>query len=200
MIHKSFLGKAIFNKYVEKDEKVLYIAHQHGIVLVWDVLQVWLLGVMIPWYLIMANHTLLPLAVLIAFFFWVRFIYKAFLWFFDCWIFTDRGVIDVQWVSLFHRRTINVDYRHCEGITVHVRGFWQTIFRMGDMVLERDSDTNIMRLRNGADPHKVEDKFIEAKAEAHTAHGNTSKSAQIKELLAEMLQEYASNKGITLED
>lgn len=199
MLHRSFIGKAVFRKYVEKDENVLFIAHQHGIVLYGDVLQFALLGAILPAYISTANPKLAPVSFLVTAFFTIRFLYKVFIWFFDCWILTDKGVIDVQWINLFYRRTTRTDYRHCEGITVVIKGFWQTVLRMGDMTLDRDSETHTMRLKNAANPHKVEERFIEAKAQIAAQSGG-SRSAKIKDLLAEMLEEYASQKGITFEE
>lgn len=201
MIHKSFLGTAIFKKYVEPGESVLFIAHQHGIVLYWDVLQMLLLAVGIPMFLVASNPELLPVALLIALVFGLRFLNKFALWFFDCWVFTDRGIIDIRWKSIFKRDTINVDYKHTEGITVRVQGFWQTIFRMGDMTLDRDSTTAVMMLHNAANPHKVQDRYMSAKAQALAGTNTMSSStSKIKDLLSEMIQDYAQQKGISIDD
>lgn len=201
MFH-TLLSKLFLTKYLEKDEKVLFIAHKHHIILFWDILQVVLLGCLVPFGLVFSNPGLFPVAVVVGVFFWLRFAHQFMLWFFDCWIFTNKGVTDVRWVNLFHRQTINVGYRHCEGMTVTVKGFWQTILRMGDMVLDRDAQNAPMLLHNAYRPHRIEERFLGAKsAAAHdTKEGTGSGSEKIKVLLSEMLTEYAANKGISLED
>jgi len=201
MIHKSFLGTAIFKKYVEPGESVLFIAHQHGIVLYWDVLQMLVFAIGLPMFIVSSNPELYPVAILIALFFGLRFLNKFALWFFDCWVFTDRGIIDIRWKSIFKRDTINVDYRHTEGISVRVRGFWQTIFRMGDMTLDRDSTTAIMNLHNAAHPNKVQDRYMAAKAQALIGSNTMgSSTAKIKDILSEMIRDYAEQKGISVHD
>lgn len=198
MFHK-LLSKLFLVKYLEPDETVLFIAHKHLIILFWDIFQVALLGILVPFGLVFSNHELFPVAVIVAVVFWLRFLHQFMLWFFDCWIFTNKGVTDVRWVNLFHRQTINVGYRHCEGMTVTVRGFWQTVLRMGDMVLDRDAQNAAMLLHNASRPHYIEERFMAAKAAA-THSGPQENSEKIKYLLSEMLNEYAANKGVSLED
>lgn len=199
MFH-TLLSKIFLRKYLEQDEMILFIAHKHHIILFWDIIQVAILGVLIPFGLVFSNPQLYPVALIIGIVFWIRFLHQFMLWFFDCWIFTNKGVTDVRWINLFNRQTINVGYRHCEGMTVRIQGFWQTVLRMGDMTLDRDAQNTPMLLTNAYRPHRIEERFLAAKAAA-ASHKNPGESSEkIKHLLSEMLHEYAANKGISLED
>ena len=200
MFHR-LLSKTFFHKYLEHDEQILFIAHRHLIILFWDLLQLIALGVLLPIFMVASNPELFPAAFITCVFFILRFLHQFLLWFFDCWLFTNRGVIDIRWVNLFNRQTINVGYKHCEGMTVSVRGFWHTILQMGDMVLERDSSNTIMKLHNAYHPHSIEEKFLKAKEAWQSGDHHVNKEQEkIKLLLAEMLQEYAASRGINIEE
>ncbi len=133
---KSF-HKILFSGFLDDDEKILYLAHRHIFVHMKDLARVFVFGLLIPGFF----YLMFPDAKL----FWfgwlgigtMMFLYKVFDWYYDVWIFTDIGVVNVEWNGFFDRAASRVDYHMIEGISYTVRGVWQTLFNYGDIMIER---------------------------------------------------------------
>lgn len=85
-------------------------------------------------------------------------------------------------------------------MTVTIRGFWQTILRMGDMTLDRDAGALGMVLHQAYRPHRIEERFHAAKTAARTSGSINQSSEKVKNILSEMINQYAAENDISLED
>ncbi len=196
------LDHTLFAQYLDKDEKIVYVAHKHPVLLIKDFLLFSFWGLFIPWFVYASNPIYIWLAATILFIAWIKFLYVFVIWFFDCWIITNRSIIDVVWKSMFDRKSIRYDFANFEGITTEVTGFFHTIIRMGDVMLIRFIDTNQVKLSNAAFPSLIETKVLKAKAEfqkdMHQQKNNNQKF--ISDMISDMVSEYAGKRGIVLDE
>jgi len=195
-----FLDQQLYKQYLEKREKVVYVGHKHIVLLIKPLFVLAAFGVALPWFLYMSNPELLMAAVSIAVLSWFRFLYRFLLWFFDCWVITNKGVIDIAWESFFNRKNIRFAFDNFEGITTEINGFWRTILRMGDVMLIRIVDTNQIRLTDAGNPNKIESKVLKAKTDYHH-HINEDKMKKeefITGVIADMVADYAERNNIDL--
>jgi len=130
----------------EAGEKVLFMMRPHTITNVgWVVLTGFLLllppivyGAMI----VQKVNTLIPhTTALLIILFWSLFVLGgAFIWllhwFFNIYILTNRRVVDMDFVGLFHRRVSQAPLRNIEDVTFSKRGILQNFFDFGDMRIQ----------------------------------------------------------------
>ncbi len=198
MIHA--FEDAIFNGYLEPEEHVHYVGHKHPILLAKSLFVFSLIGVGIPWYLYASNPDLLWVSITIAGIGLLRFSLDFVIWFFDCWVVTNKGVIDIQWESLFNRKNIRFAYDNFEGISTEINGFWNTLLRKGDVMLIRLVDTNQVLLTETLRPNRLENKVLEAKTNYHHHVNETRMKKQefVSGVITDMVKEYADRNGIDL--
>lgn len=93
-----------------------------------------------------------------------------------------------------------MEYDTLEGIAHEVKGFWNTVLNKGKIQLLKHSDHNDVALLNASNPKHIEHMLLQSmKAhEASKAPSHTEKHEMIQTLLAEMLANYAQEKGIDL--
>ncbi len=188
------INKFLFSGFLDDDEKILYIAHRHIFIHLKTLLRTTLFGIAIPLFF----HLLFPDA-MIFWFLWavagsVTFLYQLFDWYYDVWVFTNVGVVNVEWNGFFDRAASRVDYHMIEGISYNVKGFWPTIFNFGDIVLERIGAAQPILLKDARKPRKIEKKFTHF----HNHFINErrySNHENLKELLAEMLHDHVQRTG-----
>ncbi len=200
-MHNSIIGNNIFAKYLEPEEQVYYIAHNHPIILVRDIIFFILVGLLLPYGLWFSNPDLLALSSLICGLSIIRFSYQYSLYFYDCWIITNKGIIDIEWISFFNRKIIRVEFEHFEGISTSVRGFLNTIFRKGDVTLIRIiEDDHQISIKDAYRPVRIESEVLHAKDRYHKISQGTKGEHHDKvvELLSDMLHDHAKRKGIKL--
>lgn len=180
----------------------MYVAHKHIIMQASHIFWFLLFGLFIPWYLYASNPVLLWLSASILIVSWIKFLYSFVLYFFDCWVITNRGVIDVVWTSLFNRKSVRYTFDNFEGITTEINGFWNTVLRKGDVLLIRNvQDSNQVKLTNAAFPGTIEGKVLKAKQEYIKSHQQkqSNQHTVLTEIIAGLVTEYADKNGIKLD-
>lgn len=203
MFHNTRLGRKLFQRDLQDGENIIYVAHVHTIVLFRDLVFYVILGILIPLILSSSSHAnnathLLGGVLAIGSF--IRFYLKFVLWYFDCWVITDKAVIDYFWSNIFSKKVIRMEYDTLEGIAHEVKGFLNTVLNKGKIQLLKHSDHNDVALLNASNPKHIEHMILQS-MKAHEAAHAPSKSDQqemIQSLLAEMLANYAQEKGIDL--
>ena len=203
MLHNSPFGKSLFRGYLDKNENILFIAHKHGVLILGHAIAYVLLGVVLPMVLFATGDAWFwqILALLLAITSFLNFLHRFLLWYYDCWLVCDQGIIDIKWGSLLNRKNIRYTYGNFEGITTEIRGFWNTLLRLGTVTLIRQVDVHQIELVDASNPKRIEEKVLELKAqhaEEMKKSGN-SKHGKVTELLSEMLAEYAEKRGVSLE-
>jgi len=185
----------IFNKHLEKGEKVLYAVHKHWIEILWPVIGIAFFGFVIPWtfYLIGFNTPMFFwIAVTWSVLAYLRFMYILIDWYADVWLITNMGIIVIDWRGLFSNSATRLGYEDIEGVGYDINGFWPTMLRYGAMTLKVMSGNNL-ELKPAARPRKAElavikfqDKFMNEK--------EMSDAGNLKNLLSSMVVHHMRNK------
>ena len=152
------IDKLIFNRHLEKGEKVLYAVHKHWIEILGPVLGIAFFGFVIPWtfYLIGFNTALFFwIAVIWSVLAYLRFIYILVDWYADVWLITSMGMIVIDWRGIFSNSSTRIGYEDIEGVAYDINGFWATMLRYGTMTLKVMSGNNL-DLKPAANPQKAE--------------------------------------------
>jgi len=201
MLHNSAFGARVFKKYLEPGEQIRYIGHNHVFILLRDAAIYLLLGVIIPYGLWFSNPDLWPLSFLLVGLSFIRFFYKASLWYFDVWIITHGGIIDVEWKGFFNRKIIRISFEHFEGISTQISGMWNTFIRKGRITLVRNIDNHPIILKHAYHPAHIESEVIKSQASFHeeTKKTTTEKHEVLKDILTEMIADYAERSGRSLD-
>lgn len=201
MLHNSGFGENIFKKYLEPGEKIRYIGHNHVLILLRDGFLYLLLGLIIPYGLWFSSSDLWPISFVLFLLSTVRFLYKASLWYFDVWIITPNGIVDVEWKGFFNRKIIRVSFEHFEGTSTQVVGVLNTLIRKGRITLVRNIDNHPIVLRHAYHPEHIESEVIKAQASFHeeTQKATTEKHEVLKDILTEMIADYAQRSGRSLD-
>jgi hypothetical protein len=185
----------VFNKHLEKREKVLYAVHKHWIKIMKPALMVAFFGFVVPWgfYLIGFNTKL---------FFWIavawsavaylHFMYTFIDWYADVWLVTDMAIIVIDWRGFFSNTATRIGYEDIEGVGYEISGFWPTMLRYGHITLKVMSGNNL-DMKDAARPQKAElavmrfqDKFMNDK--------EMQDAGSLKTLLSQMVSHHMRNK------
>lgn len=201
MLHNSAFGEKVFHKYLEPGDKIRYIGHNHVLILLRDGGLYILLGILIPYGLWYSNVDLWPLSGALLVLSTMRFLYKTSLWYFDVWIITNNGIVDIEWKGFFNRKIIRISFEHFEGISTQVKGFFNTIIRKGKVTLVRNIDNHPIFLRDAYHPEHIESEVIKAQTSFHEEgqKGLSEKHDSLKNILTEMIVEYAERSGRSLD-
>ncbi len=150
------LPNYFFKPYLDPGEKILYVAHKHVLVLKLTAAKSSFLGITLPIVLFF----IFPKAILL-FAVWVLvglgvFFFHLFDWYFDAWLLTNAGVIDIQRNGFFDITTTRVDYHMIEGISYTIKGVIPTLFNYGKITIDKIGAKTSVVLENAASPKKVE--------------------------------------------
>lgn len=200
-MHNSPIGYHSFAKFLEPGEEIYYIAHNHPLLIIRDIILFLLIGLLIPYGLWFSNPDLSILSLVILVLSILRFGYKYALYYYDCWLVTNKGVIDIEWISFFNRKIIRIEFEHFEGITTEVKGFLNTLFLKGDVILIRIvDDENQVAIYDAYRPKKIETEVLRAKELYHNKQRTNQgeRHGKVVELLSELLDEHAKKKGVDL--
>jgi len=156
-------------------EKIIFLLHRHPITFV-PILGLFLLLILIPvsiYFLItnlypniLDNQVVYVIAVLFAsiyflstyLFFYVRFID----YYLDIWIVTNDRIIDIEQHGLFSRVVTELDLFRIQDVTTNVNGFFQTVFRYGDIIVTTASTNTNIIFKRVPEPDKVREELITA--------------------------------------
>jgi len=189
------IDKIIFNKHLEKGEKVLYAVHKHWIEILGSVLAVAFFGFVIPWtfYLIGFNTALFFwIAVTWSVIAYLRFMYILIDWYADVWLVTDMGIIVIEWRGIFSNSSTRIGYEDIEGVAYDINGFWATMLRYGDLTLKVMSGNNL-ELKPAARPNKAELAVIKFQ-DKYMNDREMQDSGNLKNLLSQMVAHHMRNK------
>src|SRR3989338_3537458 len=122
------LSYYFFTGHLEDDEKILFIAHRHFFILFRDSIKTFFFGLVLPLIL----FVLFPKLILFCGA-WIvvgvlGMLYHFVDWYFDAWIVTNLGIIDVERNGLFDKQSKRVEYEMIDGIEYKITGVWPTIF------------------------------------------------------------------------
>lgn len=154
--------KTFFKKYVPEWQEILWIVHEHFIVIIDRILVNLFFGVLLPVFLYIESWLIqekLPFEALewLLFLVFFKTIYDVFDRYNDVWIITDSGVVDLEWALL---DTSNVSLKHdnIEWIEVEQKWIWDTILWKWDLIIHKIWEWDF-RLNNAITPYKAVDEI-----------------------------------------
>ena len=99
-----------FKKYADEGEKILDVAHKHVIVLKMKGAKTSFFGITIPIVLYLFFPQLILVWGIWLFIGLCGVFYNFFDWYFDAWILTDQGIIDIDQEGFFTVTTTRLEY------------------------------------------------------------------------------------------
>lgn len=104
----------------------------------------------------------------------------------DVWLITNKGVIDLAWHGWFHRSSSRVLYSDIQGVSYETNGVLGTLFRFGDIAVEKISTGAEIQLPGVPKPRRIQTVIMEAME--HYLHKKNLKDAStVQKILADFV-------------
>ncbi len=189
------LDKFIFQKHLEKDESISFVAHKHWVNFLPSFFRILLFGFILPWliyFMGFKSELFLMIAGIWTVLAFLRLIYDWIDWHTDVWLFTNMSIIVVEWQGLFSNTSKRIGYEDAEGISFVVKGFWGTIFRYGDVTLGVISGSHVL-MQKAASPKKVELALMQNQSN-YMKDKEWKDASGLKQMLSKMVQHHLRQK------
>lgn len=189
------LSHYLFSGHLDEGERIVDIAHRHPFIYFKASFKTFFFGMVLP----IVFFLFFPKAVLIwAIWFGagiLGMLYHFMDWYFDAWLLTTAGVVDIEKNGLFERNSTRVEYHMIEGISYEIKGFWPTILNFGDVTIDKMGTSTSVHLKDGASPKKIERKIMKYQEEFVEEKSIRDHNA-LKNMLADMIAYHIQNKKI----
>ena len=188
-----------YSRYLDDGERVIDVVHRHILIYKVNASKTSFFGVVLPiiLYLFFPQALLFLLIWLVCGL--VGLLYHFIDWYFDCWLLTNFGVIDLDREGLFSMMATRIDYHMIEGISYTIKGFWRTIFNFGDITIDKLGAKTSVVLLDAASPQKVERKIMEYQ-EKFVSEKSVRDHHALKDMLANMIAYHIQNNKIDSSD
>lgn len=184
-----------FRRYLDDGEEILHVAHKHLLVLKVASAKATFFGILVPTFL----YWIFPAG---AFFWaiWVivgvgALIYHYLDWYFDVWLLTNVGIIDLEREGFFDFTSTRVDYHMIEGISYTVKGFLRTVFNYGVITVDKLGTQTSVSLEDAANPKMLERKVISYQ-EKYLKARSIRDHYQLKDMLSEMIAYHVQSNNV----
>ncbi len=189
------LRHRFFNSYLDKGERIMHVAHKHVLILKVSSAKTSLFGIVLPFL----GYLLFP-KFLIIFLAWgviglVGLLYHFLDWYFDVWLLTNAGVIDIERDGFFTLTSTRVDYHMIEGMSYSIRGFWATVFNYGEITLDKLGAKTSVVLQDAANPKRLE-RLVMKYQERFVAARSVRDHQELKGMLSEMIAYHVHNNKL----
>ena len=119
-------------------------------------------------------------------------VYDFFDWYLDVIILTNQSIVHTEWNWFFHNTSSRMPYHSIESVSYEHSWFLSSIFRFGDLVIEREWGELVFN--NTANPKLAELKILEVQNSLEWQKEVDMDS--LKSLLSELVAEHISeNRG-----
>ena len=189
------LGHRLFNTHTDDGEKILSIAHRHILIFKFDAAKTFFFGIMLPaFFYYMFPQFWLAFAIWggVGFF---GIVYHFIDWFYDAWILTDSGVIDIERNGLFDVTSTRIDYHMIEGIAYTIKGVIPTLFNYGDITIDKLGAKTSVKLIDAASSKKLE-RLVMKYQEKYVFERSVRDHSALKDMLSEMIAYHVHNKKV----
>lgn len=180
-----WLDSLLFARHLEDDERISVIVHKHWLIglkfLFWPVVSFWLSLVLLAFVPSRFAFVLVSLWSMASL---VWFLRNFFDYYLDAWIVTDHGIIDLEWLGLFHRQTTRVLFSDVNGVSCEIVGVLGTLLRYGTLTIEKISTGAAVSLDYVPHPRRVE-MLLMKNMEQYLHSKNLKDSKRVQEILAE---------------
>ena len=184
------LDRLLFGGHLQEDEKLVYVAHAHFLGAYRQLFKVAFFGLAVP----AIFFAMFPVE-LAAWIFgiWailglIRFFRDVADWYFDAFLVTSQGVIDLDWRGIFDKSATRIGFDDLVGISYDKKGFWASVFNYGDFVVQSDGNVEI-QLPNANNPQRAEKEILDAKEKYSHSRGLEDEKV-LKEILSGMVKRH----------
>jgi hypothetical protein len=122
------IQRILFQRHLDSEEKLLFIAHKHWIEIVPQSLKMSIFGIVLPLVLWFFFPGIMWVSIVWMVSFWFWYLYILADWYFDAWLATDVSLIDVEWIGIFHHMSTRIPYSEVREIQWEINGILGTIF------------------------------------------------------------------------
>lgn len=190
-----WIDRIIFQKHLEKGEKVFFVAHKHWVMFFGPLVRILFFGFALPWVLYYVGfRAQLFLAFVLV---WtllaaIRLFYDFIDWYSDVWLLTSMSLIIVEWHGVFSNTSQRIGYEDTEGLAYTIKGFWGTLLRYGDVTLKVISGSHIV-LRNANGPKKIELALMRHQG-SYMSDREKADAGGLKQMLSQMVAHHLRHK------
>lgn len=192
---KMKLRDRIFASYLDEGEKIMHVAHRHVLMFQIDAAKPFFFGIVIPVILYLFFPLVWPLFALWGFGGLLGIFYYFIDWYYDVWLLTNIGVVDIERNGLFDITATRVDYHMIEGLAYNIKGFVQTMLRFGDMTIDKLGAQTFLVLKDAASPKKLE-RLVMRFQDKYVNERSVRDHHALKDMLSEMIAYHVQNKKI----
>lgn len=188
--------KLFFHSHIEDDETIHMVAHKHwmfGITALFlpTLLFAFVFGLLF-YVQVQVMLYITGVALLASAAWWLHNFLDYYL---DAWIITNKGIIDLAWHGWFHRESTRVLYSDVQGVSYEVKGISGTVFRYGDIEVEKISTGSTISLPGIPRPRKVQTIIMDAME--HYLHKKNLKDATtVQKILSDFVAGTLQKKDI----
>jgi len=154
---------------LKDDEKVLYLAHQSPLINWYHVLITFVL-IVAPFFFLfplfelgMWGVGIFFALIIVGLFYGFRQVVR---WYYNVFAVTDQRVIDIDQRGLFDRTVSVAPYANIQDVSYRIKGFWQTIFRYGNVLIQTSTPGTDLEVRKIRHPQVLQDLINELRLEA----------------------------------
>lgn len=189
----------VFSRFLDDGERVLHVAHRHIVVYFELVYKSFFFGICVPFGLYLLFPGLLP-----AWGIWgamgvFGLIYHFLDWYFDVWLMTNVGVVDIERNGFFDISSTRIEYHMIEGAAYAIKGFWPTVLNYGDVTVDKLGGQTSIVLKDASRPKRLEG-IVGKYQEKYVASRSVRDHQALKNMLSEMIAYHAQNKKINIDD
>lgn len=185
----------IFASYLDDGERILHIAHRHLLIFKIDSAKPFFFGIVIPVVLYLFFPQAWPLFALWCFGGLLGIIYVFIDWYYDAWLLTNIGVVDIERNGLFDITATRVDYHMMEGMAYTIKGVMQTIFNFGDITIDKLGAQTAVNLKDAASPKKLE-RLVMKCQDTYVNDRSVRDHVALKGMLSDMIAYHVQNDKI----
>lgn len=101
---------------------------------------------------------------------WYAFFYMLTMYLLDVWVVTDHRIIDSKQKGYFNRTVSELNLEKIQDVSVHVRGFIQTLLNFGDVEIQTAGTEQNFVFKQVPYPGRVKDLIMQAHRNYVIAH------------------------------
>lgn len=187
-----------YGSYLEQEEKIKFVIRPHIFLEAKNFSKIGFFGILIPliawWLFPEVAIVAIPWMAIGAF----RFVYEFFDWYYDAWVVTNLGIIQIMWQGFFDKTSSRTAYHIILMIGYEVHGFAATFFNYGTINME--AATGIHAKFEGAFRPKKKVEMLTRAKEEHDMSKSFRDHRALQTVLTDMLQQHVAEHGLPYEE
>ncbi len=189
------LRQYAFLRFLDKDEKIFKVAHRHIFMFFKNSGSAFLIGLIVPFVLYYLFPAFLPIFLIWMGVGLVAIFYHFVGWYYDVWLLTDIGVIDIERNGFFDITSTRIEYHMMEGISYTIKGFWRTILNFGDITIDKMGARTCVILKDAPFPKRLERRIMSLQ-EKFIVSRSVRDHNTLKDMLSEMIACHLQNENV----